>query len=349
MIMIKLSIKPNVYLLLLACLILSIYGCGQPKIQIKNPKIQIKTMEIADEISPPQVEHEYIIGPGDKLEVLYQTAPKFSSSVYMIDIEDTLQIGFYYYPNLNKTVQVRPDGIITLHRIGEVKAVEVSPGELSKKISARYRPYLTKPVVTVEVVNYNAKVEELKKAINTAGRGQSRLTFVRPDGKISLPFIKDILAAGLTCSQLSRNIEKKYLSSVADINIAVALLEATSNQAYIMGAVKNPNFYRLIGPTSLTQLIAMAGGFTNVANTHQVILISRGKKNQPVAQVIDMDDAIGKGDISSDPFIARYDVIFIPQTRIAQAALVVEALRRMIPYSFNVNYNLVDLWKSNDN
>jgi len=324
--------KIKVLLIILICYI---GGCsGEPQIQIKN------TPSLVNKKISAMVPFNYILGPGDEIEVLYQDDPEFSVAEYFIGLEDTLRISFYYYPVLNKTVKVRPDGIITLHRIGEVKAVNMKPRDLAKKISARYKPFLTKPVSTVEAIGFNSKLEELKKTIKTTQRGQSRLAIVRPDGMISLPLINDIRAAGFTCQELAKKIESRYLDYLNNISITVALLEAHSNRVYIMGAVKDSNFYNLPGPVTLTQLIAMAGGFTDGANTHQVVHISRGSKGRPISQLIDMNDIIGRGDFRSDPIIRQYDVVFVPKTAIAKAAFVGKIIWNLIPLRFSAVYSL---------
>jgi polysaccharide export outer membrane protein len=302
-------------------------SCGEPRITITKEAVQ-------SEGSSPLIPTTYLIGQGDELEILYHIDPGFSLAEYIIETEDTLRIDFYYYPVMTRTVRVRPDGFITLPRVGELKASGLKPRVLAEKITEIYRSYLTRPAVTVEVINFNAKVEELKEAITTQDRGQSRLVVVRPDGNISLPYLKDVSAAGLTAFELSQKLEGQYKKFIGNISITAAVLRARSHEAYIMGQVNRPNFYELYGPITLTQLISRAGGFTGEANTHQVVVISRNRNAKPEAKVIDMDDIIGKGDMRADPMIKQYDVIFVPRTKLAQAALVGDSLWRLIPLSF---------------
>lgn len=309
-------------------------SCGEPRITITKGAVQ-------SEDSSPLIPTTYLIGQGDELEILYHIDPGFSVAEYIIETEDTLRIDFYYYPVITRTVRVRPDGFITLPRVGEVKAAGLKPKLLADKISEIFRPYLSRPSVTVEVINFNAKVEELKKAITTQARGQSRLVVVRPDGKISLPYIQDIAASGLSAFELSQELETHYRKFINNISITAAVLRARSNQTYIMGQVNRPNFYELRGPITLTQLISRAGGFTGEANTHQVVVISRNKSGQPEAKVVDMDDIIGKGNMGADPIINQYDVVYVPRTKLAQAALVGASLWRLIPLRFSAGASAV--------
>ncbi|WPD24069.1 MAG: polysaccharide biosynthesis/export family protein [Candidatus Electrothrix scaldis] len=326
----KLDLFLPFILILLSSLLVS---CGEPKIDTHH----VNFMEVPDK---PMIPADYLIGQGDELEVLYYIDPGSSISEYQIDTEDTLRIEFYYYPGLNKTVRVRPDGFITLARVGDVKALDRTPKSLAAHITDLYKTTLKKPVVTVEVIEFNVKVENLKAAVRTTTRGQSRQVLVRPDGKISLPYINDIKAKNKTCAELSQTVEKKYRKFVKNISITVAMLKAHSNRVYIMGEIEQASFYQLSGPRTLTQLIAEAGGFSSQANTHQIVLIRRGKDGKPTARLIDMDNIIGRGDMTSDPFIRQYDIIFVPKTKLSQAALVMDSIMNLIPVHFSASYSL---------
>jgi len=314
-------------------LCLYIVGCGG-----KHPYID-PSPEKADQ-TRPMIPADYLIGQGDELEILYHIDPTYSAVEYYIDTEDTLRIDFYYYPVMSRTVKVRPDGYITLPKIGEIKATGLKPSDLSSVIAREYLPHISKPAITVEVIGYYQKVEELKKAITTLQRGQSRLVVVSPDGTISLPYLQGVVAAGLTPVELSRKVEKQYQKFISDMNITVAVLGAHSNRVYVMGQVERSSYYELQGPVTLSQIISIAGGFSREANIHQVVVVSRGSDGNPKAATFDMDNIIDDDDPTADPLIKQYDVIFVPRTRLAEAALVGESLWRLIPLSFTGSYSL---------
>ncbi|MCI5141560.1 MAG: hypothetical protein D3909_07505 [Candidatus Electrothrix sp. ATG1] len=288
---------------------------------------------------------EYLVGVGDELEIMYYIDPGSGTEDYLIDTEDTLLVEFDYYPKLKREVRVRPDGFITLPRVGDVKAAGMKPQDLATRIAKLFDPFFTRPGATVEVVDFNVKVNKIKNAVTTTTRGESKQVTVRPDGKISLPYIHDVLAKNLTCRELSQVLTKEYRKFVRNVSIATAVLRARSNRAYILGEVRNSDFYELIGPITLTQLIATAGGFSEYANTHQVVLIRRMKDGRPTARIIDMNGIIGGGGKESDPIIQQYDVVFVPRTKIAQAALVMDAMSsfwNLIPIRFSYSLGGID-------
>lgn len=315
-------------------LFVALGGCGDPEINIQHTNTNVKKPDAVE----PVILSDYLIGVGDELEIMYYIDSGSESADYRIDTEDKLFVEFDYYPKLNKEVKVRPDGFITLPRVGDVKAVGLKPRDLAERITKLFEPFFTRPSVTVDVVDFNVKVNNLKNAITTTTRGESKQVTVRPDGKVSLPYVHDVLAKDITCRELSQALTKEYRKFVRNVSIATAVLEAHSNRAYILGEVKNSDFYELAGPITLTQLVATAGGFSEHANTHQIVLIRRSKDGKPNARLIDMNDIIGNGNVKSDPIIRQYDVVFVPRTKISQAALVMNAMSNLwnvIPVRFS--------------
>jgi len=113
----------------------------------------------------------------------------------------------------------------------------------------------------------------------------SRTVPVRIDGKISLPLIDEIQAAGLTPLQLKENLVKKFREFVDVPNVSVIVMEANSFKVFVSGYVKLPGVVRLKSETSILQVIAMVGGFTEWANQRKVLIIRKedGKEKRITA------------------------------------------------------------------
>lgn len=199
------------------------------------------------------------------------------------------------------------------------KAIPASTGELE--------PYIVAPNDEVIVdFSYNPEL--------------NRRLRVRPDGYITVPIKGDVKAAGHTPKELSNNISGVFGDTLQRADVTVTVTEATGNQIYIMGAVRNPGFYPLLTPVTSLQSLSLAGGFQPEANLSSVLVITRDAENRPVGKVIDLKEVLATGDTSSDIMLRRYDVVFVPRTGLALAALVGDNIRRMIPISFNATYNL---------
>jgi polysaccharide export outer membrane protein len=93
---------------------------------------------------------------------------------------------------------------------------------------------------------------------------------IRPDGKITLPLVGDMVANGLTPIELRDEIAKQLKEYITNPTVTVIVVEATSAHAYVMGEVAHPGEVSLHGPVTIVQAIAMAGGFKEFANTKDV-------------------------------------------------------------------------------
>jgi polysaccharide export outer membrane protein len=100
---------------------------------------------------------------------------------------------------------------------------------------------------------------------------------VRPDGRISLPLVGDVQAAGLAPSALSSIITQKLKDYVTDPHVTVIVEAINSYRVYMLGHVLKSGVYTFQNPTRLVEAIASAGGFDQFADTsHIIVLSSRG-------------------------------------------------------------------------
>jgi polysaccharide export outer membrane protein len=103
----------------------------------------------------------------------------------------------------------------------------------------------------------------------------SRTVLVRMDGKISLPLVDDVQAAGLTARQLKEVLTKRLKEFVDNPNVSVIVTEPNSFKVYVSGEVKTPGVVRLRSETTILQLIPMVGGFTEWANQKKILIIRK--------------------------------------------------------------------------
>ena len=132
---------------------------------------------------------------------------------------------------------------------------------------------------------------------------------VRIDGKISLPLLDDIQAAGLTPLQLKEELTKKLKGFVDNPTVTVTVIEANSYKVFISGEVRNPGIVRLRSEITLVKLIIMSGGFTEWANKRKILIITKedGKEKKITVNYNKIID----GDIP-DIAIKHGDTVIIP-------------------------------------
>jgi polysaccharide export outer membrane protein len=98
---------------------------------------------------------------------------------------------------------------------------------------------------------------------------------VRPDGRISLPLINDVVAAGLSPDQLRVQLEQAASRYIAEPNAAVVVKTINSRKVYITGNVLKPGTYPLNGDMTVLQLIAVAGGLQEYADSKKIVVMRK--------------------------------------------------------------------------
>jgi polysaccharide biosynthesis/export protein len=108
---------------------------------------------------------------------------------------------------------------------------------------------------------------------------------VRPDGKISMPLLQDVVAEGLTAAQLAANIQEGLSAYVVNPEVTVIVLQVNAPKYYIIGYVTRPGTYPLRGDTSVLQALALAGGLTQFASPRSIKLIRASGGKQEVRKI----------------------------------------------------------------
>ncbi len=108
---------------------------------------------------------------------------------------------------------------------------------------------------------------------------------VRPDGKISMPLIQDVVAEGQTAAELANTIHQRLLTFLKEPQVSVIVLQVNAPKYYVMGNVTRPGTYPLRTETSILQALSLAGGFTQFASPRNIKLIRNTGGKQEVRKV----------------------------------------------------------------
>jgi len=305
------------------------------------PEVGITEDTIYEESVYHYYKHDYLLGPGDILEIVYHYTPKPETRVYRIAVGDVMRVEFTYHPKMDRTLTVRPDGNVTIPRAGQVEVLGLTATEVQGKITELFSKEFRDPLITVTLTQYNRAIDYLKIAITTAPRGQSKLTAIRPDGWVSFPVIEDLKAAGKSVPELRREIQTEYSKLIDHMTVTLILKVMKANLVYVTGEVTKPSMYLMDGPTTVLQAVSRAGGFLPSAERKSVLVVSRDKEKKPWGRLIDMEAVIKEGNISKDVALQQYDVVFVPKSSIARRNLWVDLyVNGIIPDVFRMNYSL---------
>ena len=100
---------------------------------------------------------------------------------------------------------------------------------------------------------------------------------IRPDGKITMPLIKDVQASGLTPNRLAEAIATALSKFVNNPDVEISVEAVRSTRYFVDGEINRPGAYPLSTPTTIFEALTMAGGFREFANKKNITII-RGDK-----------------------------------------------------------------------
>src|SRR5712671_2626685 len=139
----------------------------------------------------------------------------------------------------------------------------------------------------------------------------SRTVPVRRDGKISLPLLNDVQAAGLTPTQLSTEIAGKLLATVVNPQVTVIVAQMSSQRVYVLGQVTRGGAYPLVPDMTAVQALSIAGGFTPFANLKK-IYIMRSENGQDRVFPLNYKDVVSGRRSQENIHLKPGDTIVVP-------------------------------------
>lgn len=134
---------------------------------------------------------------------------------------------------------------------------------------------------------------------------------VRPDGKISLPLLNEIEAGGLTPEQLRFRVLESARRFVEEPTASVIVKQINSRSVFIMGEVLKPGTYPLGGPTSVLQLIAVAGGLSEFASRDEIVVL-RAAEGDTQRFRVNYNDVLNGKDLKQNLQLRPGDTVVVP-------------------------------------
>lgn len=134
---------------------------------------------------------------------------------------------------------------------------------------------------------------------------------VRPDGRITLPLVNDIVAVGLTPGQLRDRIKEEASRFVEDPNVTVIVKQINSLRVFITGMVGKPGAYPMTRAISVLQLISLAGGLNEYADSKN-IMIMRRENGQEVALRFNYNDVRKGKNLKQNIELRAGDTVVVP-------------------------------------
>jgi polysaccharide export outer membrane protein len=134
---------------------------------------------------------------------------------------------------------------------------------------------------------------------------------VRPDGLITVPLIGEIKAAGLPPDALRQNIQTAATKYLTDANVAVVVRQINSRKVFITGMVATPGAYPLTAPRTVMQLIALAGGLAEYAESENITIMRQDQQQTRSFKFNYKDVAKGKK-LEQNILLQPGDTVVVP-------------------------------------
>lgn len=131
--------------------------------------------------------------------------------------------------------------------------------------------------------------------------------FVRPDGRLSLPLVGEIMVAGKTVQQLQDHLLTVYEKTVKGAVVTVIVKEIRSRPVYFVGGFSKPGVIQLAGDLTLLQAISLVGGVLPEADGEKGFLLRREQKIP-----IDFNRLAQRGDLGQNPKLEPGDSVVVP-------------------------------------
>ena len=139
----------------------------------------------------------------------------------------------------------------------------------------------------------------------------SRTVPVRPDGKISLPLLNDVQAAGMTPAQLGTQITASLKKYVTNPQVTIIVTAINSQRIYVLGEVTRPGAFPLLPGTTVLRGLSSAGGFTQFARMKGIYVL-RLENGKQVKYPFNYKDVVGGKHPEQDILLKAGDTIVVP-------------------------------------
>jgi polysaccharide export outer membrane protein len=149
---------------------------------------------------------------------------------------------------------------------------------------------------------------------------------VQPDGFVTLKSVGDVKVLGQTVPELTQTLRVAYGKILNDPLIVVVLKDFQKPYFIADGQVGHPGRYEMRGNLTLTEAVAVAGGFIDTSKHSQVLLFRRVSDEWMSAKIFNLKKMEKNGDLHEDPLLHPGDMLFVPKNAISK-------IKPFLPYT----------------
>jgi polysaccharide export outer membrane protein len=154
---------------------------------------------------------------------------------------------------------------------------------------------------------------------------------IRPDGKIALQLVGEIVAQGKTPKALREELYSLYSQHISQLDVTVIILEYSNRRVYVGGRVESPGSIDMPGSMTVFEALMLAGGVNLEAARYDNIVVIRHVNGKWIGGKLDLGQVMAGGESSSYPLQAL-DIVYVPETHIYEVnRWVQQNINRIMP------------------
>ena len=153
---------------------------------------------------------------------------------------------------------------------------------------------------------------------------------VRRDGRISMPYVGDQMAAGITPMELDSLLTVRFSEVLRDPNLSVIVSQPAPQKVYVLGEVNTPGRIEFDDEMSMVGAVAASGGVKTGGMANHAVLIRRQGVSKIVGVEVDLRAVVNGSQMSNDLRLRNYDIIWVPKHPIYSAADFMQAVGEII-------------------
>jgi polysaccharide export outer membrane protein len=289
------------------------------------------------------------------LALLLAAAPSLAQEEYLIGGGDVLQINVWKNPEISQSVIVRPDGMITLPLIRDVRAEGLTAMALGKVLAEKLSAFVNAPNVTVTVsspTNFRVYTQGAISngvfslaAPTTARQLLARAGGAAPEADLARAYIlrgETRIPTDLTTSpsgQSSSTVDP--LLAPGDI-LAVPVREVTLGRVLVVGEVGQPQAQPFVEGMTFLDAYLGAGGGTASADLKHVKVARQQRGGEPVEIAVDVDELIKQGAMQRNIVLSPGDILIVPFKPPEERILVLGEVRAPKSIAYRERLTLLD-------
>ena len=196
--------------------------------------------------------------------------------------------------------------------VNSAQAPTTAPAQAPAGVPAQPPTAATPPSAAAQLKDYKIGPGDVLAVLFWREKELSGEVVVRPDGLITLPVLNEVEAAGLTTEELRARVTERAMKFVTQTPIvSIVVRQINSRSVYITGKVNKPGPYTIYGPMRVLQLIALAGGLAEFADSSKILIV-RTENDKQTSFLFNYKDVVKKRALAQNIALQPGDTVVVP-------------------------------------